>query len=564
MRLRGRVLKSVATAVSTALLTACAASQPADSVPARQDSVGRQFDLLVSRANGYHYPPFLREQSAGPEAQSHALRTLTDLGREPRTSVSVRRMAALRREALASSPLWGRDWLVPLRRAGAPGALGASDVRAVAKSRTKGGWYVDAVLGDDEDAARLGATWAALGVLGSLGRGAALSDGERSVTAAWLRSLAHGPRPLDQSAALASALRLLGRRVPAALTGIPAPRTDDWAGLTPDGRAKRLDDTYHYVLVKEAADERPDLDRAIWEAVLREGATSLPYEQVHHLVHILKAAGSSESVFVPVIRRLEGERLDDGTVRDPGAYLGNPDASLFVERLRALVGSSREDPRLRTALDREEKSGKASQEAAERLGRAALRTVATGRGGTSDTARRLCADPAVVPATVTDRNATLWQRTSLNCADAGAAIAIPEIAGWETDTPERVVAAATVTVGLADAGRRDAVPRWMTATAFRQGVLNPGRFGSVYEYVLVARAYTLLGGALDAPLRTALTRGVTRYKGCPQLPDLYRIGGGDDVCDLKTTWGVWALDRQLHGAMGWMPSRNHDTTEHRQ
>ncbi|KUN94545.1 hypothetical protein AQJ67_36775 [Streptomyces caeruleatus] len=544
-----------------ALVTSCTATSESDESVQRESAAARQFDLLVSEQNGYYYHPFLREQPAGPQAQSFALRTLSELGRDPKTSVASAQVASLRGDALETSSLWGRDWLIPLRRAGAGTALGASDAAAVNKLRAKGGWYVDSALGDDSDAARLGGTWAALEVLDALGHLDDLPAADRAGTASWLGSLtgtSTGSRrkkhlPLDEAGALARALRLLGEPVPAGLTQSAAPRTDDFAELTPDARATRLDDTYSYTLIQEAAGKRPDVNRQVWEPVLRDGAATLPYEQLYELVHVLKAAGSPTSVFAPVLKRLDGERLDDGTVRDPDAYIGNPDASLFVQRLRALEDWSRKDSRLLAALEREEKSDDVSQAGPERLSRAALRKVTAG-GGTSEEARELCADPQVLPDTVTEQNATQWQRTTLNCADAGASTAVPRFGTWQPDTPERVVAAATVAVGLADSGQRDSIPSWITAEALERWAQNPDRFTSLYNYALVVRAYSLLGGALDAQLREALGRGITPYRGCPGLPDLYRVGGGDSACDLKTTWGVWTLDRQLHGAMGWMPA----------
>ncbi len=544
MRLRGRLLTGAGVAVCAALLSSCM------DAPGRSETrapAARQFDLLVSKQNGYHYPPFLREQPAPPEVQSYALRTLRELGRAPRTSLSATRVASMRREALASSPLWGRTWLVPLRKSGAPTVLGASDVQAVERLRTQGGWYVDPALGDDGDAARLGATWAALDVLDALGQPGA------PVTADWLRSLAGRPHPLGESAALAVALHRLEQPVPATLTSIDPPRTNDWATLSPQSRADRLNDTYSYVLIQEAAHTPPAIDRGMWEAVLRDGARTLTYEHLYLLVHVLKAAGSPRSVFTPVVERLESERLDDGTVRDSDAYLGNPDTSLFVERLRALAGWPLEDPRLVAALDREEKTGTAGQEAAERLSRAALRRVVE-KAEANEEALRLCADPGILPTTVTEHSATRWQRTALNCADAGGEVGTPQVRRWEPNTPDRVVAAATVAVGLADTGQRGGIPPWITASSLEPWARHPDRFASVYDYTLVVRAYALLGGALDAALRGSLGRGVTAYKGCPELPDLYQVGGGDRACDLKTTWGVWTLDRQLHGAMGWLPS----------
>ncbi|WP_200258606.1 hypothetical protein [Streptomyces sp. HSG2] len=498
----------------------------------------------------------MRQQPAGSQVQSFALRTLSELGCDPKISMTSDQVRSFRRGALETSSLWGRDWLIPLRRAGVDEALGTGDATAVNKARTNGGWYVDSALGDDGDAARLGSTWAALEVLDALGCLDDLPSDDRAATVAWLRSLADDkPRALDQSSAVARSLQMLNEPVPAALTRIAAPRTDDFSDLTPDDRATRLADTYSFVVIQEAAGKRPAVNLQVWEPVLRDGAATLPYEQLYSLVHVLKAAGSPKSVFAPVWKRLDGERLDDGLVRDPDAYSGNPDASLFVQRLRALAGWSRMDPGLLAALKREEKSGDVSQEGAEQLNRVALRKVTAG-GGASEQARQLCVNPRVLPTTVTEHNATQWQRTTLNCVDAGASTDTPTIGTWSLDTPDRVAAAATVAVGLADSGHRDRMPSWITAEALKQWARNPDRFTTVYDYTLVVRAYALLGGVLDAGLRDALGRGVTPCRGCPGLPDLYQVGGGDAACDLKTTWGVWTLDRQLHGAMRWLPTGN--------
>ncbi|MGC0331066.1 hypothetical protein RKD23_004056 [Streptomyces sp. SAI-170] len=538
MRLRGRLLTAAAAVVCAAVLSSCASPDRPARTPV--PSADREFDVLVSSRNGYHYPPFLREQPAAPEAQSYALRTLTELGRGPRVRLSADRAASMRRDALAASPLWGRTWLIPLREAGASWVLGAQDARAVAGLRSKGGWYVDPALGDDGDASRLGGTWAALEVLDALDR---LPE-RPSATVGWLRSMARTPRPPAERAALARSLSLLRRPVPAVLTDADPPRTDDWQTLDGGARADLLSDTYHHVLAQEAAGHHPVVHRTHWEAVLQQGAPTLPYEQLHLLVHLLKAAGSRPAVFAPVAARLEAERLEDGTVRDPDSYVGDPQSSLFVERLRALAGRPRRDPRLLAALDREETSGGGPRDGAERLSRAALRAVA---GGPSEPARQLCADPAVLPRTVTEHNATWWQRTALDCADAGVTIDAPEVRRWALETPEEVVAAATVAVGLADSGHRRRTPRWITSYGLKPWTRAPQRFASVYDYTLVVRAHLLLGGEPDPALRAALERGVTPYRGCPGLPDLYRVGGDDPACDLKTTWGVWTLDRQTHG-----------------
>ncbi|MFI7011339.1 hypothetical protein [Streptomyces sp. NPDC050145] len=536
----------------SALLTTSCGGSASERSGGRDPAAAGQFDRLVSQENGYYYHPFLREQPAGPQAQSFALRTLSELGDAPRVRMDAAQVRSWREGALETSSLWGRDWLVPLWQAGADRALGQRDAAAVNRTRTKGGWYVDSALGDDDEAARLGATWAALGVLDALGRLDDVPSEDRATTVAWLGSAAKRRHALDQSSALAGSLRLLKQPVPASLARVAAPRTGGFADLSPDERATRLSDTYSYVLVREAAGQRAVVDRTVWEPVLRDGAATLPYEQLYQLVHVLKAAGTPRSAFAPVLERLHGTLLDDGTVREPDAFIGDPEASLFVQRLRTLAGWSREDPRLLQAIAREEKSGTASPEATERLNRAALRAV-TENSDPSDRVRQLCTDPNLVPTTVTPQNATAWQRTVLTCADAGAETRDPVVAAWRPDSADAVVAAATLTVGLADSDRRDRVPSWITADALRRWARDPAPFGSLYDYTLVVRAYALLGGALDGPLRAALGRAVTPYRGCPGLPDLYRVGGGDEACDLKTTWGVWALDRELDGAMGWLP-----------
>jgi len=230
---RGRNLASrlVGAAICAALMTSCTSNS--DESGGRESAAARQFDLLVSKQNGYYYHPFLRQQPAGAQAQSFALRTLSELGRDPKASIVPDQARSLRRQALQTSSLWGRDWLVPLRRAGAD-VLGGDDAAAVQRARNKGGWYVDSALGNDSEAGRIGATWAALEVLGALGRLDDLPAADRATTVDWLRSLATKPRALDQSGALARSLQLLKEPVSGALTRVAAPRTDDFAGLTPD------------------------------------------------------------------------------------------------------------------------------------------------------------------------------------------------------------------------------------------------------------------------------------------------------------------------------------------
>ncbi|MFF8591154.1 hypothetical protein ACF061_06865 [Streptomyces sp. NPDC015220] len=510
------------------------------------------FASLVSRANGLYYHPFLREERGSPEAQSYALRTLEETGARPRVTVGAGTASALRSDAVKASPLWGRYWLVPLRDAGASGVLGRSDARAVEKLRTDKGWYDDPALGTKTDEGRLGATWAALEVeaaTGSLGR---LPAADRAATVRWLDGLAAGGPSLEGAAVLARCLRLLARPTPESLTTRAAPDASRFTERPEKERADLLEDTYDYVLLQESAGKEPRVDREVWQQALAHNTDSLDYEQLYSLVHILRATGSPENAFPSVVRRLQRERMPDGTVRDPSSYLGTPDASLFVQRLRSVAGWPVRDKRLLGAVEKQADSPDAPRDGAARLTTAALEHSAGG-APLSPRETALCRDPVTVPATVTADNAADWQRAVWNCAESGVPVPAPSVTRWSVDGLEGAQAAATLVVGLHQGGHDDRVPGWLTADGLRRWATDPGPRASVYDRALIVRAYLLLGGRAGDLVVGSLAGLFKAHRGCPGLPGLYRPDD-EPGCDLKTTWAVWELDKALDGKLGALPS----------
>ncbi|OIJ85488.1 hypothetical protein [Streptomyces colonosanans] len=510
------------------------------------------FQSLVSQVNGLYYHPFLREERGSAEAQFYALRTLEETGAKPRVTVGAETVAALRSDAVEASALWGRYWLVPLHDAGVSGVLGPGDTRNVEKLRTGGGWYEDPSLDRESDEGRLSATWAALEVEAATGSLGKLPAAEKAATVGWLGRLAGGRRPLDNAAALARCLHLLGEPVPASLTSVAAPDASGFTTRSGEERAALLEDTYNYVLLQESAGKKPHLDRGTWQQALTHNAESLDYEQLYDLVHILRAAGSPKGAFSAVTGRLERERMQDGTVRDPSSYLGTPDASLFVQRLRDVAGWRVRDKRLLRAVEEQANTPDAPRDGAARLSMAALKHSAGG-AALSDQEAALCRDPSTVPDTVTADNVVNWQRAVWNCAESGVPTKAPSVNRWSVDDLENAQATATLVVGLHQAGQEDQIPGWLTADALRRWVDNPGPRANVYDHALIVRAYLLLGGHADESVVKQLARQFRAHRGCPGLPGLYRPDS-EPACDLKTTWAVWELDKALDRKLGALPS----------
>ncbi|WP_406496488.1 hypothetical protein OG936_20420 [Streptomyces sp. NBC_00846] len=514
-----------------------------------------EFSSLVSGQNGLYYHPFLREEPAGPEAQSYALRTLTLLGTEARATNDSADIDALRREALSSSPLWGRYWLVPVARYGDPDALPRADADEVAQHRTSGGWYEDPALGDT-NAAHAGGTWAALEVLAALGR---IPAGDlRTSTVDWLTRASRAKPDIQVAGALARSLSLLKADVPASLTRLRPPATDGFAGLAAERKQQLLEETYSYVLVQRAADRRPVIDTATWKNVLAHNADTLDYEHLYYLAEVLRAADLPVRELQPIQRRLEKNQLADGDITDPDSYAGSLDASSYVQRLRTLADLPTDDPDLLTALNAVEKEAGTDWDNGDRLMAAALRRKAgEGSGGDADVRKSTswCAGPDILPRTLTLHLAAAWRRNAVICAEAGVEVPEPQVKPWNTDTAEGLVAAAELVVGLSDAGLSDEPPSWLAAEDLLPWVLHPARMSNLYNYAVVARAYILLGGAADIPVRRALRSETTARRGCPGYPDLYRTDSRDPGCDLRTTWAVWTLDQQLDGALHAVPAR---------
>ncbi|MFD0026044.1 hypothetical protein [Streptomyces sp. NPDC058382] len=547
--------RRVAGGSAWALAAACLASSVAgcDTQDGRPESREPGYvESLVSQTNGLYYHPFLREERGGPEAQSYGLRVLAETDAKPRVTVGTKTAAELRSTALKSSALWGRYWLVPLRGAGAPGVLGRDDARAAEKLRSPKGWYEDPTLDDKSDNGHLSATWAALELESATGSLDGIPAADVAATVRWLGRLAQDGPPLETAAVLARCFHLLGEPVPASLTSATAPEPGRFTERPEAERATLLEDTYNYVLLQESAGRKPRVDRATWQQALNHNVATLDYEQLYNLVHILRATGSPARAFPSVVRRLEGERLPDGTMSDPSSYLGTPDASLFVQRLRGLAGWPVRDENLLAAVEKQADSPDAPRDGATRLTMAALEHGAGGRALTAQEAA-LCRDPSTVPPTVTADNVSNWQRTAWDCVDSGVPVPAPSVARWDLDGLEGVQAAATLVIGLHQTGHEDSVPGWLTADRLAKWAADAGPRANVYDRALIVRAHLLLGGHAEEPAVGRLAAQLKGHRGCAGLPGLYRP---DDEagCDLKTTWAVWELDKALDGKLRALPS----------
>src|SRR4051812_22434296 len=213
--------------------------------------VTRELSVLVSAQNGLYYPPFLRNQPAGPEDNSYAVRIRSLLGDQPQLSLGEKTAVFFHDEAVAASPLWGRMWLAPLTKAGSPGLLGDSDIAAVRAMRTPNGWFHDADSPDpDTPEARASATVAGLEVLRSK---APIAGDDRRVTLAWLQAAAEaGPTPVV-GGALAGSFRLLDAPVPPVLTAGFRPPTAKFTEARGQARYQLLLDAYGYATAVESA-----------------------------------------------------------------------------------------------------------------------------------------------------------------------------------------------------------------------------------------------------------------------------------------------------------------------
>lgn len=573
--LHSKALRGLLVPLLAVTLTASCTS--AENGAKEENPSDRRFDALMSAQNDLYFHPFLRAEPATPEVQSYALRTLQLLGKQPQVSISDKAAREFHKSAVDTSTLWGRYWLTPVGEAGAK-VLDRRDVRAIAKSRKKGGWYVDSVLGDESVSARIGGTWAALETLKELDAVRTIPAGGRETTVRWLNQVAENSRDLAETAALARMFRLLDEPVPEKLAATRPPDAKGLEKSTADRRAQLLEDTYHYVLLRQSAGKRVTLDRRTWERVLASSLDDLDHERLHSLVVILDAAGAKQRVLEPVAKRLERDQGADGLLRDPSSYVGSLDASYFVQRLRQLADTGTRDKKLYDALDDIAEQDYFSGHGAEQLTWLALRATSGDDPPDTEETKALCTDPEIVPTQVTRSNAAQWQRMADICAQLGTRVSEPRVKRWSLDTPEGAVAASALVIGMADAVEEDAVAEvgesaeeaegatpvpgrapsrsravsWITpdALAVWTGQL---RLSSVYERALVARAHLLRGGTPTDAETKALRANLTSLRGCPQLPDLSRMGDKSQTCDLRTTWAVWSLDQQRGGDLGVLP-----------
>ncbi|MFG2848199.1 hypothetical protein ACGF12_34290 [Kitasatospora sp. NPDC048296] len=547
-------------------LAVCLAAVACDSSPQAGPSappVTRELALLISSQNGLYYPPFLREEPAGPEDNAYALRIRSLLGETPQLALAPKTASFFRDESLAASPLWGRTWLAGFARAGAPELLTAADAEAVRGMRTPGGWFGEpGAEQPDSREYRAEATAAALDVLRAAG---GLTPADRAATTGWLATEAADRPSLREAGSLAQAFRLLDEPVPDGLTALRPP-VQDISKLSGDDRYQALLDAYGYAAIPRPPGSPSGLDATTWTHILEHNSNSLDYRDLSYAVAVAQAARVPASAFAAVRARIVDNLLADGTVRDPGAYAGNPEAALYGLRLRVLAGEPTRDPELAAALHRVADQPEVSDDPHARLSTADALHLAEGRPADAGE-QELCHQPDVVPAAVVPEESEAWARAALACAELDVHVPLPSATPWPLDDPAHVTAAATLLTGLVDSRTAAGGPAWISADALRDWALNPERLPSVTAYATVVRAYLLAGGQADGRLTEAMARGLDQRRGCPGLPDLYRTDATEAGCDLKATWAVWQLQLRTGGSVpvhAGSPSIGSDRPESRQ
>jgi hypothetical protein len=546
----GAALRSVARlALATLLLLPLSSCDSAPSV-VDPTPVGRELAVLKSSQNSLYYQPFLRGETAGPESNSFATLIRSEISDTVPLHPDAQRSAFFRSEAISVSPLIGRAWLIPLATAGAKGLLNSSDATAVRRLRTPGGWFKDpgTASADDTETNRVAGTLAALQVLQAQG---GVSAADRAATLPWLRATAASHTALDGTAGqLALSLRLLGSPVPEALTALRAPSVADFGSLTGSQRYQALTGSYAYALIQRSAAPggAAKLDPAAWTQVLAHNADTLGYADLYDTVVVAHAAGAAAAAFDPVRARLAADTLPDGSVRDPDAYIGDPEASLYVLLLRGLAKEPTTDPALVTALGTAESDPHVSGDPVAKLITDATRSLGGDRQATAQ-ASADCRATGVVPADVTVESVETWGRLTRACHAIGLSVPVPSSTPWGLADAQHVTAAATLVTGLTDAGLAGRRPGWITAAALLPWAEHPERLPSSRSYAIVVRAYLAIAGdRADPAVSSIVHRNIDARRGCPGFPDLYQADSADG-CDLVTTWTVWRLLLDLDGRL---------------
>ncbi|WP_157596937.1 hypothetical protein [Streptacidiphilus rugosus] len=527
-------------------LSGCGSDSPStDAMP-----VGHELALLKSSRNGLYYQPFLRDEPAGPEDNSYAALIRAEIADGVQMHPNAKRSAFFRSEAISVSPLVGRAWLAPLVAAGAKGLLDSTDTDAVRKLRSPQGWFTDPGTkpGDDTVTSRVAGTVAALQVLQAIG---GLTPADRAATLPWLKSVAGTESGLDgTSAEVAIGLRLLGGTVPERLMAAKAPAVGDFTSLTGPQRYQALVGSYAYVVIhrESVSGTVAGLSAAVWTEVLEHNADTLSYPDLYSAVVVAHAAGAGPSAFDPVRSRLSADVLPDGSVRDPSAYIGDSEASLYSLLLRGLAGEKTADPSLAQALATAEGDPHVAADPVAKLVTDTARVLAGDKKASAD-ASADCRTTGVIPRSVTVDNIEEWTRLTRACQAAGVHLAAPGAAPWGLADVQHAVAAATLVTGLSDGGTTHGLPAWVSGTALLPWAEHPERFPSARSYATVVQAYLLVtGGHMDPALRGTVKRFIDPRRGCDDFPDLYQADSVDG-CDLVTTWTVWRLELALDGKL---------------
>lgn len=491
-----------------------------------------ELNVLKSEGDGLYYPAYVRSQPAGPEDNSYAIQIESMLGNAQHVSLSAKTRDFFHDEAVSTSPVIGRSWLVPILAGGDRSILTKNDTNALRALRTKDGWFADPVVTDA--GSRADVTARALSVLAALG---SVTAEDVTASEGWLTSQMN-ESDLATRASAAVGLKSLGVKVSAAAANISAPASAEFPNLQPDARTELLADTYNYARLRSAAGLAVTLSTRDWMHVLDANVTMMPLKSLYQVVFILTSAGTSASDMDTADARLKADALPDGTFRDPSAYTGDILSTFYVLALKSSAGSSMTDAKMAQAVETHAASQPDSADALTKFTYQSALSLASGQAaGPTATAR--CA----AATTVDETSAAAFELVTRACHLQKLTVGAPQVNRWSTQTAQGAVAAARLVNGFTEMGAlRSTQPSWLPASSFAPFVMRGDDLGGLRNYAELLRAYTAVGGHLTAVQSGTVNQTFTSARGCPDLPDLYRATADGD-CDLATSLSVWDLGR---------------------
>lgn len=525
--------KFVAFALSVIGVTSC--SQYNDGIGPME----AELETLRSSANGLLYPPYLRAEPAGLEENFYALRLKLALGQKPAVKLTRASMESFKKMAQESSPITGRFWLAAFLEAGQDAALSSQDPEIIRSMRQPGGWFEDGINVDPKAHAEL--TFEALTVLKVMGK---LSNEDRVASEAWLTRQLQDDN-IEVRAAAADALRIIDKDVPAEAAAVAAPSSSQFLSLEPESRLDLLSKTYAYVRLRVAADLPVELDRRDWSRVFGANVVGGSLKIIYKVSTILLASDVDAAVLAPAVRRLAGDTLDDGTVRDTSTYLGDPMSTFYGLRLRQLSGEPTEDHSIAQALERFKNEHSIQDDTEMTLSIEGALQLATGQissGLSRECGRNL---------ELTIEEIRSWQTRTEVCLASSNQLSNPAVVQWGTGTAEGAAAAARLVNSLLAVGVPiEKLPTWIKPDTLGFYLQSSDLYGGTENFAEVMAAFYSMGGRLNEARLNSILQDFESRRGCEQLPSLYEADSDEASCDLEATVAVRRMMEAVDASRG--------------